>query len=227
MEHDRFYSVRPNPPAYPGVNGRPTVKNFPQKSKRLKTLILAIGIPLIAIFILVVGLLIFHNSGLYTIEVLSGGRDVVIYHGSIQKLLKSDYHMLSAFLEDGEVNGEKVEEIRCNNYIIINNFDHDKGTIDILDDPLFYEEGLQLYTVESADYEYDRFRDDYDIQIVRYSAWQEMGSALDDFVVIGEVLLPDLFSSDDHSGDEEISRSDGGFFVNSADVIPWIEKYAS
>jgi hypothetical protein len=176
---------------------QPKASSAPRSKRRFKGRLILACIPLL----ILAAILFYNNSGIYQFEPY-GTYSVVTYHGSMEKLANDDYGMLKRFLETGEIDGTRVSEIRCNDYII-KKIRGSGGTVDIVSDTVtFYDTGLIKAGPDSEGY-YDRFRNDFSYVV-------ETHDQLTDVFILGEIF-------GNHTSHEY-------YFCNSNDVMTWIMR---
>ena len=86
------------------------------------------------------------------------------YNGSLKSFVTSDYETLKKFINTGEFAGAKfIIEVKCKDYKLTRGAGS-AGTADVATGT-FYEDGLVKYSAETAGSYYNRFRNDYVVEI--------------------------------------------------------------
>ena len=159
-----FFPGRGNTcPSCKEANPNLSTESVTSKQLNWKRFAIFLAIPLLIIIMI----LIFSNSGSYSIESYGIKYQKIEYRGSLSKLVNNDYELLDDFL-DGNVDGKKnVVAIVCKDYELQWFPSGGGGTIDIADKNItFYESGLREYNENNyqGNY-YDRFRSDFVFEI--------------------------------------------------------------
>ena len=142
----------------PAVNVKSEKKG---KGISFKRLAIVLCIPLL----IFVGVLIFRNSGTYRIEAI-GQSSQIVYRGKLEKLVVDDYGLLQEFIKTGKVDGIKVSQIQCSDYLLKRFSVGGGGTVDLYGDgETFFEKGLIDKSEPDESGYWDRFREDFVFEI--------------------------------------------------------------